>query len=64
MEEKPADNQVRCPKCGRLLGELQSGQVTIRCVKCKADCRATVELWPKIVVEIVQGECDTSPAPA
>lgn len=47
-----------------MLGELKSGQVTIRCGKCKADCRATVTLFPKIVVEIVQSECDTAPAPA
>lgn len=63
MEEK-LENQVRCPNCSGLLGELASGQVTIRCRRCKVDCRARVELVPKIVVEIVPDECDTAPAPA
>ncbi len=63
MEEQ-VENQVRCPKCDGLLGKIVSGQVVIRCRRCKVDCRAVIVLIPKIVVEIVPDECDTAPAPA
>ncbi len=64
MNSENEVKQVRCPKCKRMLGELQSGQVVIRCTKCKLDCRATVVLIPKIIVEIVAEQCNTAPASA
>lgn len=64
MNSETEVKQVRCPQCKRMLGELQSGQVVIRCAKCKLDCRATIVLTPKIIVEIVKEQCNTVPASA
>lgn len=64
MNSETEIKQVRCPQCKRMLGELQSGQVVIRCVKCKLDCRATIVWMPEIIVEIVTERCNTVPASA
>lgn len=64
MNSETEIKQVRCPRCERLLGKLESGEVTIRCVRCKVDCKAVVKLIPQIVVEIVTERCDTAPASA
>lgn len=64
MESDEEVKQVRCPRCERLLGELRTGQVVIRCTRCKLDCQATIVLIPQIVVEIMEERCNTALASA
>lgn len=62
--EDLSEDEVRCPECSGRLLSLKSGEAEIRCKRCKKTCRAKAVLVRKIIVEIIQPECDTSPAPA
>lgn len=66
MEEEVFENlsedEVRCPECSGMLVRLKKGEAEVRCKRCKKTCRAKAVLVRKIIVEIVQPECNTAPA--
>lgn len=68
MEEEVLENLsedvVRCPDCNGWLLSLKSGEAEVRCKRCKKTCRAKAVLVRKIIVEIIQPECNTAPASA
>ena len=63
LVEKLSEDEARCPQCTGMLLRLKSGEVEVRCRKCRQTYRAKVILVRKIVVEIIEPRCDTAPAP-